>query len=84
MVFQWRFSDADPWHIVVENGTTRAVPGDAPNPDLTLETDWEQWVGISTRGENPMRAMLRRRLRPRGSLRGMRAFAAVFGPADVT
>ena len=26
---QWRFSDADPWHVVVDNGSTRAVAGDA-------------------------------------------------------
>ena len=84
MVFQWRFTDADPWHIVVENGSTRAQPGESPNPDLTLETDWQQWIEVSTRGKNPLPAVLRRHLRPRGSLRSMRAFASVFGPSDVT
>jgi putative sterol carrier protein len=82
-VFQFRFSDADPWHLVVENGSTRAEPGDAPHPDLTFETDWEQWIEVSMRGENPLRAMLRRRLRPRGSLRGLRAFTKVFRPRQI-
>ena len=81
--FQLRFSDADPWYFVVDNGSTRPERGESPNPDFTLDTDWQQWVGIATKGDNPVAAVLRRRLRPRGSLRGMRAFASVFGPADV-
>ncbi len=83
-VFQWRFSDADPWHIVVENGSTRVEPGNAPHPDMTIESSWQQWIEVSTRGQNPLRAIVRRRLRPRGSLRGMRAFTSVFAPRRVT
>ncbi|MEK6250885.1 MAG: ribonucleotide-diphosphate reductase subunit beta [Actinomycetota bacterium] len=83
-VFQWRFSDADPWHIVVENGSTRVEPGDAQRPDFTIETSWQQWIEVSTRGQNPFPALLRRRLRPRGSLRGFRAFTSVFAPRRVT
>jgi 1,2-phenylacetyl-CoA epoxidase catalytic subunit len=83
-VFQFRFSDADPWHLIVDNGSTRAEPGEASKADLTLDTDWAQWIDITVRGENPLRAILRRRLRPRGSVRGMRAFAKTFGPADVS
>jgi len=83
-VFQFRFSDADPWHLVVDNGSSRAEPGDAPHPDLTIETDWAQWIEISMRGQNPLRAIARRRLRPHGSLRGIRAFGQVFRPRSVT
>jgi 1,2-phenylacetyl-CoA epoxidase catalytic subunit len=82
-VFQFRFSDADPWHLIVDNGSTRAEPGEAPKADMTFDTDWAQWIQVSMRGENPLRAILRRRLRPRGSVRGMRAFAKTFGPRDV-
>jgi hypothetical protein len=81
-VFQWRFSDAEPWHLVVENGSTRAEPGEAVHADFTIETDWAQWVDISTHGENPLRALVARRLRPHGSVRGMRAFAKTFRPRD--
>ena len=35
LVYQWRFTDADPWHLVIDNGSTRAEPGEAPNPTLT-------------------------------------------------
>src|SRR5512133_2467279 len=82
-LFQFRFSDADPWHLVVEDGSTRAEPGDVPNPDLTVDTDWAQWIEISMRGAHPIGAMLRRRLRPRGSVRGMRAFTRLFAPRSV-
>jgi len=82
--FQIRFSDADPWHFVVDNGSTRPQRGEAPKADFTLDTDWQQWVAIATQGEKPLGAVLRRRLRPHGSLRGMRAFASAFGPSDVS
>jgi 1,2-phenylacetyl-CoA epoxidase catalytic subunit len=79
-VFQLRFADADPWHLVVDNGSTRAEPGEASKPDLTFDTDWAQWIDISMRGEKPLPAVLRRKLRPHGSLRGFRAFAKTFSP----
>ena len=70
VTYQWRFTDAPPWHLRIENGSSRAEPGEAPEPDLTLETSWADWVAVSTQGtEDPRRLMLRRRIRPRGSLR---------------
>ena len=29
---QWGFDDADPWHVVVANGSTRAEPGVVAEP----------------------------------------------------
>ena len=26
LVYQWRFTDAEPWHLVIDNGSTRAEP----------------------------------------------------------
>jgi ribonucleotide reductase beta subunit family protein with ferritin-like domain len=69
VIYQWRFSDADPWHVVVENGSTRAQPGEAPRPDVTLESSWKDWIGVTTGAVDPRRAILRRRIRPHGSLR---------------
>src|SRR4051812_30999062 len=40
LVYQWRYSDADPWHLTIDNGSTRAEPGVAANPNLTIETSW--------------------------------------------
>jgi hypothetical protein len=78
---EWDFSDADPWHIVVENGVARAVHGSAPNPDLTLRTDWPEWISISMDRKNPMRSITSRRLKPWGSPRALNTFRKVFGPA---
>ncbi len=80
MTLQWKFSDADPWHLRIDNGSTAAVPGEAANPDLTLETSWSDWIDISMRGANPAKAMLRRRLRPRGSLRQLARMPKIFPP----
>jgi 1,2-phenylacetyl-CoA epoxidase catalytic subunit len=80
LTIQWRFSDADPWHLRIENGTSVADPGIAPDADLTFETSWSDWVGVATQGEDPRRLLLRRRLRPRGSLRQLARMQRVFPP----
>jgi 1,2-phenylacetyl-CoA epoxidase catalytic subunit len=78
MTIQWRFDDADPWHLRIANGATEAQPGEAANPDLTLETSWQDWIRITTHGGDPRRAMLSRRLRPHGSLRDMLRLQRIF------
>ena len=78
LTYQWRFSDADPWHIVIDNGSTRAEPGEAPNPDLTLETSWGDWISATTGRSNPLKMMLRRRIRPHGSIRELARMRKVF------
>jgi hypothetical protein len=78
LVYQWRFSDADPWHLVIDNGSTRAEPGEAPNPDLTLESSWADWVNSSGPNANPLRAMLTRKIKPRGSVRELARMRKVF------
>jgi ribonucleotide reductase beta subunit family protein with ferritin-like domain len=80
VTIQWRFSDAEPWHVRIDNGSSRAEPGVDPGADLTLSTSWEQWIEISVRGADARRAMLRRRLRPRGSLRQLRRMGRIFPP----
>jgi hypothetical protein len=67
ITIQWRFTDAGPWHVRIDNGTSSAAPGEAPDPDLTLETSWRDWLSVSTWGGDPRRAMLQRKLRPRGN-----------------
>ena len=80
MTIQWKFSDAAPWHLRLDNGSTAATPGEAASPDLTLEMSWSDWVDVSMRGENPAKLMLRRRLRPRGSLRQLARMPKIFPP----
>ena len=52
----------------------------AEHPDLTLETSWGDWVSISFQGEDPRRLLLRRRIRPHGSLRNLVRLTKVFPP----
>jgi putative sterol carrier protein len=77
-VVEWEFTDASPWHVVVNNGSARAERGRAPNPDLTLEVSWADWVGIALNDRNPLRAIAERRLKPKGSLRALRTFKKTF------
>ncbi len=79
LVYQWRFTDAEPWHVVVDNGSTRAEPGEAPNPTVTLEASWKDFVGISKPDASPVRMILTRRVRPRGKLREIARMRKVFG-----
>ena len=75
---QWRFDDADPWHVIIANGSTRAEPGEAPAPDLTWETSWADWIRVSKGSVDPRRALLTRRLRFRGSPLKLRQFTQLF------
>jgi 1,2-phenylacetyl-CoA epoxidase catalytic subunit len=78
VTIQWRFTDAAPWYVRIDNGASEAVQGEAPHPSLTLETSWRDWLEVSTYGGDPRRAMLRRRLRPRGSLRMLWRLQRIF------
>ena len=80
LTIQWRFTDAEPWHLRIDNGTTAAAPGLVPDADVTIETPWRDWVGVAVKGENARRAVLRRRIRPRGSLRNLMRLTKVFPP----
>jgi hypothetical protein len=78
LVYQWRFDDADPWHLVIDNGSTRAEPGEAPNPTVTLNTSWGEWVNATKPGRSPLRSILRGRTRPRGRIRELLRMQRVF------
>jgi ribonucleotide reductase small subunit/alkyl sulfatase-like protein len=66
ITIQWRFNDAVPWHLHLDNGSSRAEPGEDPDPDVTVDTDWKTWIDVAIRGASPVEATLRRRLRTRG------------------
>ena len=65
---EWRFTDADPWHIVVTNGHAEAKPGLAGTAALTFETTTSEWAKIAVERTRPVQSLARRRLRLRGSL----------------
>ncbi len=80
VTIQWRFEDAEPYHLRIDNGSTRAEPGIVDKPDLTLKTTWADWIDVSVRGQDARRAMLRRKLKPRGSLRQLARMPKIFPP----
>jgi putative sterol carrier protein len=66
----WEFTDAEPWHLRIDDGHTRAMPGAvAGGADLTFRCSVEDWVDVAAGRIDPRMAMVRRRLRPSGSLR---------------
>jgi alkyl sulfatase BDS1-like metallo-beta-lactamase superfamily hydrolase len=78
LVYQYRFSDAGPWHLIIDNGSTRAEPGEAPNPNVTLETSWTDFVAVAKPEANPLKMILQRRIRPRGKIREIARMRKVF------
>jgi 1,2-phenylacetyl-CoA epoxidase catalytic subunit len=78
LTIQWRFDDADPWHLRIDNGSSQAAPGELPHADITLETSWADWIGVTTHGGDPRRAMLGRRIRPHGRIRDLWRLSKVF------
>jgi len=80
---QWKFSDADPWHVRIDNGSTAAIPGVADKADVTLKTTWPEWVNISMHGADLRSAVLRRKLRPSGSLRTLARMQKIWVPREL-
>ena len=78
LVYQWRFDDAEPWHLTIDNGSTRAEPGEAAKADVTFNTSWGEWVTATRPGRSPVRSILRGRIRPRGSVRELLRMRKVF------
>jgi hypothetical protein len=81
--FQWEFTDSDvpPWHLTVNNGSSEVAPGESPNPDLRLRLSYQDWVDIVGERLDPVRAVVTRRLRPRGNPLAFRRLFKVFPPS---
>ena len=66
---QWEFSDAEPWHIQVDNGNTRAIRGPAENPTVRFQCSIDDWADVIASRTDPRKLVTRGKLRPRGSYR---------------
>ncbi len=75
---QWEFENAEPWHVVVDNGSTAAGAGRAASVDLEVRCRYEDWVDIVAGRLDPRRAVATRRLRPHGSPRALWAARSLF------
>jgi hypothetical protein len=78
LVYQWRFTDAEPWHLVIDNGSTRAEPGLAADPAVTIEASWADWLASTKPDAKPLKMVLSRKIRPHGSLRELARLRKVF------
>jgi hypothetical protein len=78
MVLQWEFRDAQPWHVHVDNGATRAEPGREPAPDVTFRCRLDDWVDVMARRADPRRSLATGRIRPTGSPRALWALRRLF------
>jgi Ribonucleotide reductase, small chain/SCP-2 sterol transfer family len=78
LVYQWKFTDADPWHLVIDNGSTRAEQGLAADPAVTIETTWTDWLASTKPDAKPLKLLLSRKIRPHGSLRELARMRKVF------
>ncbi len=76
---QWKFSDAEPWHLVVDNGSTRAERGVLPEADVTLESEWHDFIDVGKGAVSPPKALIQRRLRVHGGPRNLLRFRRLFG-----
>jgi hypothetical protein len=76
---QWDFSDAEPWHVRIDNGRTSAAPGKAEHPDLTFHCRLADWVDIAAGRTEPWRALVAGKVRPTGRLRMLIRAPKLFG-----
>jgi putative sterol carrier protein len=76
---QWDFKDADPWHIVIDNGSTRAEKGRLENADLVLRSRFEDWVDVVAQRSDPRVALATGKIRPKGSLKNIWRMRKLFG-----
>jgi ribonucleotide reductase beta subunit family protein with ferritin-like domain len=67
MTLQWEFPDAEPWHLRLNNGSTAAAPGRAPDPDVELRVAFDDFVDVIAGRLDPKKAVATRRLKLKGS-----------------
>jgi putative sterol carrier protein len=79
LTVQWDFSDAEPWHVVVANGSSSAQRGPARDADVTLRMSLEDFGDVIAERADPRRLLLKRRVRVRGNPRLLLKLPAVFG-----
>jgi len=66
---QWDFTDAEPWHVSINNGAATAQAGRVEAPDLVFTCRLQDWLDLTAGRTQPWRAALTGKVRPRGKLR---------------
>jgi hypothetical protein len=76
---QWEFTDAEPWHVRVENGQATAGQGRVERPDLIFRCRFGDWLDVTATRADPVRAVLTRKIRLSGRLRLLVRAPKLFG-----
>ncbi|MFY9488326.1 MAG: ribonucleotide-diphosphate reductase subunit beta [Solirubrobacterales bacterium] len=77
-VLQWDFTDADPWNIRIDNGNTEARAGLDPKANVTFRVSLADWMAVIDGRQPIAKAILSRKLRPKGEVRTLLALPKVF------
>src|SRR4051794_35237903 len=80
-VLQWEFSDAEPWHVRLDNGSTAAAPRPAPPGDPEPRRPFDDWVDVVAGRADPRRLVATGRLKPRGRPRALWRARGLFASA---
>ncbi len=75
----WDFTDTEPWHLVLQGDRAAAARGLPARADLTLRCTLADFADVSAGRSDARRLMLRRRLRPRGSVRLLLSLPRMLG-----
>jgi ferredoxin len=78
--YHFTFTGTEPgrWTVIIEDQKIRVQPEHVGQGDVRIQADSETWLGIAAKERSVIWALLRRRLRVRGSLTLLRAFARCF------
>jgi hypothetical protein len=79
VTIQWEFTDAPTWHMRIENGSSAVSAERTPDPDLAFRCRWEDWIDVAMGREDARIALLKRKLRPHGSLPLLWRTGSMFG-----
>jgi hypothetical protein len=66
---QWEFTDAEPWHVQIHNGSASAHTGRIEHPDLVFRCRFQDWLDLTAGRTEPWRAALTGKVRVRGGIR---------------
>jgi hypothetical protein len=65
----WEFSDAEPWHLLLDHDEPVAAPGPVEHPDLILRCRFDDWLDVVAGRVDPWKALATGTIRPRGKIR---------------
>ncbi len=78
ITIQWDFTDVEPWHLRVNNGDSEVRSGLSDHADLTFRCSFEDWVDVAAGREDAKVAMLKGKIRPKGSIKTLWQTSRIF------